>query len=816
MTTHRSSSILPLRNLFLVVSVVLAAGWCPPPAAAQDGAEQPAPTPRASSTPSRDPGDSDSEGSESTPKPTASPDSDSSPAPPPEPSSSSSAPTAPSGAGPSPTATPSAALARVFDASSIGAGEICAPTPAGPVANDDGNVTIDLGLFAGPAVLIESSATQDCRNTLKSLTFLSNPAVSKLTIEGSTFSQIASSGNNLRSVSFPSGLRELIIGEAVFTQHGASNALKAVAFPSGLKTLRIGASAFYQVAEEDANSLKSVSFPAGLNTLQIGESAFEQNAYGGSNALAEVTFPEGPSELTVGMSAFAQSAYTKNALSEVTFPDSLNRLDVGAYAFNQYSSGGNRLRKIRFPAHLDDLKMGPFSFAQSAYEGANALEGVSFPTGLGSLDVAEYAFSQMGSAHPNSLVAVVFPEGLRSLRVREYAFYQSTMDGNNVLASVAFPKGLAKLTVDSWAFYQSSYYGRNALAKIAFPPGMETLILRQAAFAQMNDGDTVALVSVRIPEIEKELHIESYAFEQYNGGKVGVDRVVFAFSTLPESIYLDAFMLPESTKLMWFGADSPDTSTWPGNTARHSIMGYRQLILDDSVGGRKLLYVYPDGRATSRPLSGEAESIGKSSDWATSLPGSTKAEFAFAGWCAEQAPDHEACTGSKWAAGQPYKVGAPQQALYGTWKLLPPVIKTTELTKAVQGKSYGHELDIDSGGPVTCSIITGTLPAGIDLSGCALRGVPAADGVHRFTVSAANEGGSHERQFTLSIAGTETLSKVGPEKPQAASTGGKAGQLGLADTGANPASLLMVAFAFLLAGTRSLRSRLGRSRSSQG
>lgn len=81
-----------------------------------------------------------------------------------------------------------------------------------------------------------------------------------------------------------------------------------------------------------------------------------------------------------------------------------------------------------------------------------------------------------------------------------------------------------------------------------------------------------------------------------------------------------------------------------------------------------------------------------------------------------------------------------------------PVITTTTLSSGKVGAPYNAIFTADGDGTITWSITGGSLPAGLSLSEQGeLSGTPGSAGTFNFTVTATNDYGSQDKQFSLSI-----------------------------------------------------------------
>lgn len=92
-----------------------------------------------------------------------------------------------------------------------------------------------------------------------------------------------------------------------------------------------------------------------------------------------------------------------------------------------------------------------------------------------------------------------------------------------------------------------------------------------------------------------------------------------------------------------------------------------------------------------------------------------------------------------------------------------PTITTTSLSNGTVGTYYEQALAADGTTPITWSVDSDSLPAGLslDVSTGVISGTPKAEGVSTFTVEVANDYGSDSREFTLSIDKSEVISVTG-------------------------------------------------------
>ena len=81
----------------------------------------------------------------------------------------------------------------------------------------------------------------------------------------------------------------------------------------------------------------------------------------------------------------------------------------------------------------------------------------------------------------------------------------------------------------------------------------------------------------------------------------------------------------------------------------------------------------------------------------------------------------------------------------------PPVITTTALPGGKAGAAYSQTLAATGTAPITWSIESGSLPAGLTLSGNTISGTPTTAGTFTFKVKAANGAGSDTKELSIVI-----------------------------------------------------------------
>lgn len=81
----------------------------------------------------------------------------------------------------------------------------------------------------------------------------------------------------------------------------------------------------------------------------------------------------------------------------------------------------------------------------------------------------------------------------------------------------------------------------------------------------------------------------------------------------------------------------------------------------------------------------------------------------------------------------------------------PPVITTTTLQGGKVGEAYSQTLAATGTAPITWSIESGNLPAGLTLSGNTISGTPTTAGTFTFTVKAGNSVGNDTKKLSIVI-----------------------------------------------------------------
>jgi len=85
---------------------------------------------------------------------------------------------------------------------------------------------------------------------------------------------------------------------------------------------------------------------------------------------------------------------------------------------------------------------------------------------------------------------------------------------------------------------------------------------------------------------------------------------------------------------------------------------------------------------------------------------------------------------------------------------------TAELPNSYVGSDYSETLTAMGSAPITWSIESGSLPAGLTLSGDTISGTPTTAGTSTFSIRAANSGGSDTRQMRITITAVPAAPRI--------------------------------------------------------
>ena len=92
--------------------------------------------------------------------------------------------------------------------------------------------------------------------------------------------------------------------------------------------------------------------------------------------------------------------------------------------------------------------------------------------------------------------------------------------------------------------------------------------------------------------------------------------------------------------------------------------------------------------------------------------------------------------------------------------LAAPSITTTSLPNGVTEQAYSQVLAATGTTPITWTIASGSLPAGLSLSGVTISGTPATAGSYNFTVKAENTVGSDTQALSIVVSAAPTITTI--------------------------------------------------------
>ena len=105
---------------------------------------------------------------------------------------------------------------------------------------------------------------------------------------------------------------------------------------------------------------------------------------------------------------------------------------------------------------------------------------------------------------------------------------------------------------------------------------------------------------------------------------------------------------------------------------------------------------------------------------------------------------------------------------------VPPAITTSSLPNGTAGVAYNQTLAATGATPITWSIESGSLPAGLSLNGTAgtISGTPTAAGTSTFIVKATNTGGNVTRELSITVSAGAFVPVTGITGVPASATAG--------------------------------------------
>ncbi len=204
-------------------------------------------------------------------------------------------------------------------------------------------------------------------------------------------------GKNVKSISFPSGIKEIL---PVIS--GSGNALEEVIIPEGVE--KIGFEAFYGCGE-----LESVHLPSTITEIGLG-------AFGKCEKLSEINFPQSLEK--IGLESF----YSCN-LKSVVIPANVAEIGGGAFSRNK------NLESIKIDASIKELPCG--RLLNGFFYDCTSLKEVILPATLE--EIGGYAFQNC-----KSLESIILPTSLKEIGAN--AFY-----GCESLKEVVVPYGVKEI-----------------------------------------------------------------------------------------------------------------------------------------------------------------------------------------------------------------------------------------------------------------------------------------------------------------------------------------------------------------------------------
>jgi len=135
--------------------------------------------------------------------------------------------------------------------------------------------------------------------------------------------------------------------------------------------------------------------------------------------------------------------------------------------------------------------------------------------------------------------------------------------------------------------------------------------------------------------------------------------------------------------------------------------------------------------------------------------------------------------------------GSVTKAFTVTVNSAPSITTSSPMTSGTLGVAYSLTLSATGTGPITWSVIAGSLPAGLALNAASgvISGTPTVNGTSTFTIQALNGAGSNSKQFGLTIGSVPAITST---SPLTVGVVGTAYSLPLTITGATPITFSVI------------------------
>lgn len=207
-------------------------------------------------------------------------------------------------------------------------------------------------------------------------------------------------------------------------------------------------------------------------------------------------------------------------------------------------------------------------------------------------------------------------------------------------------------------------------------------------------------------------------------------------------------------------------TTYDGVRARYAGPAYKLASVSepDSVTTRGRISYEPNGGSgTMKPTDGESSTATSALAAESTF---TRPQYKrFKEW--NTSPKGE---GTSYKPGDQVPFVTGGNTLYAVWEdYVPPKITTTDLPTAKTGDSYYQKLTASGDEPITWSVATGELPAGLTLSPDGIiSGIPSAKGVFTFTAKVANDLDDIDTaDYTITVIGPPVITVSSDSLPAA-------------------------------------------------